>query len=246
MSERITKHRRSGNNAMTHLIRSTGPDATSAPAGTPTGPANSRPDPSGSRHEGGNRHDGWRDTPTGSWRLVERAQAGDVQAFGALYDRYNNEVYKYLWLRCGHIQLAQDLTSDVWERALRSIGRLQFQGVSPVGWLLTIARNRAIDHFRSGRFRLEVFDEETARADRPDTGVGVEDAVLSRTDAARLLEAVKRLPAPQQEAIALTYFCGLNSREASQVMGKTPEAVKALTLRGRRQLIRILPDESTD
>jgi hypothetical protein len=131
MSERITKHRRSGNNAMTHLIRSTGPEATSSPVANRPDPSSSRPDPSGSRHEGGNRHDGWRDTPTGSWRLVERAQAGDVQAFGALYDRYNNEVYKYLWLRCGHIQLAQDLTSDVWERALRSIGRLQFQGGIP-------------------------------------------------------------------------------------------------------------------
>ena len=214
-----TTKRRPGNPAMTHLMRPAATDA--ATTDDPTV--------------------GWRDTPTGSWLLVERAQAGDTSAFGALYDRYNNEVYRYLWLRCGHIQLAQDLTSDVWERALRSIGRLRFQGVSPVGWLLTIARNRAIDHFRSGRFRLEVFDEETARAEQADPTEDVERAVIMRTESAALLAAVKRLPAPQQEAIALTYFCGLNSNEAAQVMGNTPGAVKALTLRGRRQLMRILP-----
>jgi RNA polymerase sigma-70 factor (ECF subfamily) len=209
-----TVHRRTNKSTIYHLMRPSAPDS------NPTA--------------------GWRDTVTGSWRLVEAAKAGDVQAFGRLYDRYNSEVYKYLWLRCGHIQLAQDLTSDVWERALRNIGRLRFQGGSPIAWLLTIARNRAIDHFRSGRYRLEVLDAALERGDQPDWSVDVEQAVVSRAEAATLLSAVKLLSPAQQEAIALTYFCGLDNSAAAEVMGNTPNAVKALTMRGRRRLIHLL------
>lgn len=165
--------------------------------------------------------------------LVRLAQDGDAEAFGVLYDRHNAAVYQYLWIRCGNQTLAQDLASDVWEKALRGIARCTYG--TPIAWLMTIARNHAIDYFRSGRFKFEVI-ADTTDPTIPDRGASVEDRAQANEDHARLLALVKQLPGPQQEAIALTYFLNLSSPVAAAVMGKSPEAVKALTLRGRRKL----------
>jgi len=175
-----------------------------------------------------------------SWALVERAQQGDLQAFGELYARYNAEVFRYLWQRCGHVQLAQDLAGDVWERALRGIGRLNYRGAPPLAWLMTIARNRAIDHFRSGRFRLEVLCDATRDIVQPDDSADIEQLAVTRLEASVVLRAVKELSAAQQQAIALTYFAGLSCPEAAVRMGVTEDAVKALNMRARRAMARWL------
>jgi RNA polymerase sigma-70 factor (ECF subfamily) len=175
-----------------------------------------------------------------SWALVERAQQGDAHAFGELYARYNAEVFRYLWQRCGHVQLAQDLAGDVWERALRGIGRLRYRGSPPLAWLMTIARNRAIDHFRSGRFRLEVLCDATWDIGLPDDSADIEQLAVTRLEASVIQQAVKELSAAQQKAISLTYFAGLSCPEAAARMGVTEDAVKALNMRGRRAMARWL------
>lgn len=175
-----------------------------------------------------------------SWDLVRQAQAGDREAFGALYDRHNTEVYRYIWLRCGNVQLAQDLASDVWERALRSIGNVRPSSSPPIAWLLTIARNRCIDFFRSGRFRMEVVSSDIADADYADPAEDTTRTVEQRADSAMLLAAVRMLPSTQQEVISLTYFVGLANAETAKVMGLSVMAVKQQLTRSRRALADLL------
>ncbi|NUR74498.1 MAG: sigma-70 family RNA polymerase sigma factor [Hamadaea sp.] len=174
------------------------------------------------------------------WSLIERAQQGDVSAFGELYARYNAEVFRYLWQRCGHVQLAQDLAGDVWERALRGIGRLNYRGAPPLAWLMTIARNRAIDHFRSGRFRMEVLSDATRDMGQIDDSADIEQIAVTRLESAVVLRAVQELSAAQRQAITLTYFAGLTCPEAAVRMGVTEDAVKALNMRARRTMARRL------
>jgi RNA polymerase sigma-70 factor (ECF subfamily) len=172
-----------------------------------------------------------------SWQLIERIQHGDVEAFGEFYDRYNAEVYKYLWLRCGRVQLAQDLVGDVWHRALKGIGSLRSHGTSPLCWLLTLARDRAMDHFQSRFYHLEVIDGDGR--DLPETADVAEESVTP-AQSAQLLAAIRMLPPAQQEAIALTFLCGLTSAEAAHVMGKSTSMVNALTKAGRYELVKLL------
>ncbi|WP_051365969.1 RNA polymerase sigma factor [Hamadaea tsunoensis] len=174
------------------------------------------------------------------WALVERAQQGDAYAFGQLYAQYNDDVLRFLRQRCGHLEVAQDLAGDVWERALRNIGRVQRRVGPPLAWLMTIARNRAIDHFRSGRFQYEVLIDATNDISGPDQALDVEQLAVRRQDADSLLRAVKALSGPQRQAIALTYFNGLTCPQAAVRMGISEDAVKALNLRGRRALARRL------
>lgn len=174
-------------------------------------------------------------------RLVERAQGGDADAFGELYDRYVDLVYRYIYYRAGGRVLAEDLTSETFLRALRRINSFTWQGKDFGAWLVTIARNLVADHFKSGRFRLETTIADMRDADRPEEGP--EQSVLDAITHRELLAAVTQLNSEQQECIVLRFLQGLSVAETAQVMGKNDGAIKALQYRAVRSLGRLLPGD---
>ncbi|MGC5050178.1 ECF subfamily RNA polymerase sigma factor, BldN family [Micromonospora sp. DT48] len=190
----------------------------------------SRPDPS--------------DPATEVWALVERAQAGEAEAFGLIYDRYVDTVFRFVYFRVGNRQLAEDLTSDTFLRALKRIGSFTWQGRDLGAWLVTIARNLVADHFKSGRYRLEVTTGDVLDADREDRGPegSPEAAVVEHITNVALLSAVKRLNPEQQECIVLRFLQGFSVAETARAMGKNEGAIKALQYRAVRALARLLPD----
>jgi RNA polymerase sigma-70 factor (ECF subfamily) len=178
------------------------------------------------------------------WALVEKAQAGDSGAFGLIYDRYVDTVFRFIYFRVGNRQLAEDLTSDTFLRALKRIGSFTWQGRDLGAWLVTIARNLVADHFKSGRYRLEVTAGDVLDADREDRGPegSPESAVVDHITNVALLTAVKRLNPEQQECIVLRFLQGFSVAETAQAMGKNEGAIKALQYRAVRALARLLPD----
>ena len=178
------------------------------------------------------------------WALVERAQAGEPEAFGQIYDRYVDTVFRFVYFRVGNRQLAEDLTSDTFLRALKRIGSFTWQGRDLGAWLLTIARNLVADHFKSGRYRLEVTTGDVLDADREDRGPegSPEAAVVEHITNVALLTAVKKLNPEQQECIVLRFLQGFSVAETAQAMGKNEGAIKALQYRAVRALARLLPD----
>jgi len=178
------------------------------------------------------------------WTLVERAQAGEAEAFGLIYDRYVDTVFRFVYFRVGNRQLAEDLTSDTFLRALKRIGSFTWQGRDLGAWLVTIARNLVADHFKSGRYRLEVTTGDVLDADREDRGPegSPEAAVVEHITNVALLTAVKQLNPEQQECIVLRFLQGFSVAETAQSMGKNEGAIKALQYRAVRALARLLPD----
>ncbi|GAA2504882.1 hypothetical protein Ahu01nite_041380 [Winogradskya humida] len=178
------------------------------------------------------------------WALVERAQGGDSAAFGLIYDRYVDTVFRFVYFRVGNRQLAEDLTSDTFLRALKRIGSFTWQGRDLGAWLVTIARNLVADHFKSGRYRLEVTTGDVLDADREDRGPegSPEAAVVDHITNVALLTAVKQLNPEQQECIVLRFLQGFSVAETAQTMGKNEGAIKALQYRAVRALARLLPE----
>ncbi|MEV4344180.1 ECF subfamily RNA polymerase sigma factor, BldN family [Actinoplanes sp. NPDC049596] len=178
------------------------------------------------------------------WALVERAQAGEAEAFGLIYDRYVDTVFRFVYFRVGNRQLAEDLTSDTFLRALKRIGSFTWQGRDLGAWLVTIARNLVADHFKSGRYRLEVTTGDVLDADREDRGPegSPESAVVDHITNVALLTAVKQLNPEQQECIVLRFLQGFSVAETAQTMGKNEGAIKALQYRAVRALARLLPE----
>ncbi|WP_369391065.1 ECF subfamily RNA polymerase sigma factor, BldN family [Streptomyces sp. CG1] len=174
--------------------------------------------------------------------LVERAQAGEAEAFGRLYDQYSDTVYRYIYYRVGGRATAEDLTSETFLRALRRIGTFTWQGRDFGAWLVTIARNLVADHFKSSRFRLEVTTGEMLDANEVERSP--EDSVLESLSNAALLDAVRRLNPQQQECVTLRFLQGLSVAETARVMGKNEGAIKTLQYRAVRTLARLLPDDA--
>jgi RNA polymerase sigma-70 factor (ECF subfamily) len=172
--------------------------------------------------------------------LVELARGGDSEAFGLLYDHYNASVYRFIYYRVGSVALAEDLMSETFFRALRSMSSFRWQGKDFGAWLMTIARNLTADHYKSGRTRLEYTTEDMGAHDAPTEGP--EHAVMASLTNESLLAALGELPAEQQECLIMRFLQGLSIAETAKVLGRSDGAVKQLQLRGVRNLAKLLPE----
>jgi len=172
--------------------------------------------------------------------LVELARGGDSEAFGLLYDHYNASVYRFVYYRVGSAAVAEDLTSETFFRALRSMSSFKWQGKDFGAWLMTIARNLTADHYKAGRTRLELATEDMGAHDAATEGP--ESAVLATLTNEALLTALRELPAEQQECLIMRFLQGLSIAETAQVLGRSDGAVKQLQLRGVRNLAKLLPE----
>jgi RNA polymerase sigma-70 factor (ECF subfamily) len=168
--------------------------------------------------------------------LVNRAKAGDGAAFAELYDRYVDQTFGYIYRRVGHRQTAEDLTSDVFLRALRRLSSFEWQGVDLGAWIMTIARNRVHDHFKSARFRMErAVDQPPEDADQS-VSDNPERVAIGRDMARALGAALENLKDEHREVIELRFVHDRSVSDTAQIMGRSVGATKALQYRALRAL----------
>src|SRR5688572_28020468 len=176
--------------------------------------------------------------------LVELARQGDKDAFGLLYDHYQGSVYRFLFYRTRSSQLAEDLTSETFFRALRSMNNFRWQGKDFGAWLMTIARNLCTDHFKAGRTRLELTTEDMSPHD--DATEGPETAVLASLTNELLMKALQELPEEQRDCLIMRFLQGLSIAETAEILGRSDGAIKQLQLRGVRNLAKLMPEGVRD
>ena len=159
--------------------------------------------------------------------LVQRAQQCDQEAFGELYERYFDKIYRYIALKIGDKFEAEDMTQQVFLKALKSIASFKWQNVPFSAWLYRIAHNQIVDHLRRhSRRPTGPLEEAVLHAEEP--GGGPQEAVEIGYDLEQLVSATKKLTAAQREVIALRFSSELPIAEVSRIMGKSEGAVKAL------------------
>jgi RNA polymerase sigma-70 factor (ECF subfamily) len=158
---------------------------------------------------------------------VEQARAGDSAAVGVLYERYVDRIYRYIVLKIGDPQEAEDLTGQVFVRMIEAISNFQWQGVSFQSWLYRIAHNLVVDHLRQRARRPQVALEPlegTLLSDGDDPYTWAEAADFRE----HLRGALGRLTELQAQVIALKFGGGLSNAEVGRVLGRSEGAVKAL------------------
>ena len=175
-----------------------------------------------------------------TWSLVLAAKSGDSRAFGLLYHRYVDSVYRYILFRVGDRSLAEDLTSETFLRALRRIDSVSYQGRDVSAWFITIARNLILDHLKSSRHRLEITTADLSERDNR-YNTGPEQRVLAKAEAIEVLHCVRQLNEDQRECVVLRFIDDLSVAETAGVMGRTEGAIKALQHRAMRKLAQLLP-----
>ncbi|MCX4826818.1 sigma-70 family RNA polymerase sigma factor [Streptomyces sp. NBC_01142] len=164
---------------------------------------------------------------------VERAQAGDSDAFGLLYGIYCDTVYRYVYYRVGGKATAEDLTSDTFVRALARLDSFTWQGRDFAAWLVTIARNLVTDHFKSGRFHLEVTTGEMLDANEVERSP--EEIVIESFGNSAMLEALNRLPDRMRQT-AWLWALGTPTAVIARRLSITPSTVRVHLHQARQRL----------
>jgi RNA polymerase sigma-70 factor, ECF subfamily len=171
-------------------------------------------------------------------RLVAAARR-ERAAFVPLYRAYVAPVYRYLAQQVGNRQDAEDLTTATFTKALAGLERYRGRG-SFAAWLFSIARHTLLDYRRQRRPQLDV--EQFGATLIAATGQPEAEA-LQAERRQRLDALIRRLPADQQDALALRFGAGLRSAEAGTVMGRGEGAVRMLVHRAITTLRAELQEE---
>jgi RNA polymerase sigma-70 factor, ECF subfamily len=157
--------------------------------------------------------------------LVEAAQK-DPAKFADLYELNFERVYAYIARRVGDRHLAEDLTSEVFQKALAHLPEFDWRGVPFAAWLLRISSNLISDQWK--RQAREVVE------DPPEVGSEINMEAIEHR--AKLFRLVEKLPADQRRVIGMRFAEGKSIREIAHELGRTEGAVKQLQFRGLQTL----------
>jgi RNA polymerase sigma-70 factor, ECF subfamily len=164
-------------------------------------------------------------------RLIERAKR-DPREFGALYDRHFQQIYRFVYSRVREQTAAEDVTSEVFIKALKAMPRYQDTGRPFAAWLYQIAVNAIADRYRSLKptHTLDDFHDLSVG------GPAIEEQAAQRDEIRRIWRMVEELPLQQRTALVLKFQEDMKIEDIAIAMGKTPGAVKLLIHRGVSRL----------
>jgi RNA polymerase sigma-70 factor, ECF subfamily len=152
---------------------------------------------------------------------VTRVKEGDKEAFGGLYDKYIEQIYRFVYYKVFNKEITEDIVSDVFFKALDRIHSFDQQKAGFSSWLYAIARNTVTDHFRTDRKNEnieDIFD------------IGVDDRTIEQSDASKALKEVedylRKLNATQREIVILRIWEDMSYKEIAAVTGGTEGSVK--------------------
>lgn len=161
--------------------------------------------------------------------LVCRAQKKDPEAFGELYDAHFDRVYRYVVIRVRNQADAEDLTQQVFLKALEHIGSYHYRGMPFSAWLFRIAHNQIVDHWRKkSREKGKVMPMEQIDDSAMTGGDDPADLAERQASFEEVAAACEFLTDSQREVISLRFAGGLSVAETAKVMGKREGAVKVL------------------
>ena len=154
-----------------------------------------------------------------------------------VYGKYSREIFAYLYTLCGNRSLAEDLLQETFLKAILSLPNTH-ENVR--AWLYKVARNLYFNHSR--RSTRELTEDEPPA----DSETSAEDTVLSRLEQQALYRALLKLEGAKREVIMMQYFSGLPQKEIAAILGISPENVRVLSYRAKKELKKSMEDDGYD
>ncbi|MCG6987675.1 MAG: sigma-70 family RNA polymerase sigma factor [Gemmatimonadetes bacterium] len=175
--------------------------------------------------------------PDSGLRAVPANVPGKLpQDFEAWFHDHRSVVYRYVRFRVATREAAEDVTSDVFMKALRSLHRYNPDLASPRTWLLRIARNAVTDHLRSLRRRGSLHVSLDRVPDLVAELPSQEERVVREERIQRLLNGTQTLRRADQEIVALRFGSGLDNSEIAEHLGISNNAVAVRLHRALKRL----------
>jgi RNA polymerase sigma-70 factor (ECF subfamily) len=166
--------------------------------------------------------------------LIERAAAGDREAFGRLYEQHSVRVFRHAYFLTGDVCLAEDLTAQTFLKALEAIGRYEERGVPFIAWLLRITVNLAINYKKA--LKNGVHAQLPEQLEDDDALGSPETSCTMKSEGERVWAKVKLLPREQRLVIVMRFMDDLPYSEVASVLGKSIGAVRVIQFRALHNL----------
>ncbi|UCE98354.1 MAG: RNA polymerase sigma factor [Dehalococcoidia bacterium] len=181
--------------------------------------------------------------------LVNRAK-NDPQAFGELYDKYYPQIFGYVLKRTINFEVAQDVTSEVFFKALKNIAKFRWQGVPFSSWLYRIATNEITNSFKGDSRRKILIEQFSASVSQyspsPDVEIArAEEELKKHSEFIALNEAIAKLPLKYQEVITFRFFEKKQLKEIGEILDKKEGTIKSLLHRGLEKLRTLTEQNAT-
>jgi RNA polymerase sigma-70 factor (ECF subfamily) len=171
---------------------------------------------------------------------VALAKTGDNAAFGKLYDQYSQPIYRFIAVKVGTRQEAEDLLHEVFLSAWQKLPGFTEQGFPFSSWLYRIARNRVIDHYRTKKVAVSIDDEESGFDEVVGAEVALGDQVDIQLDIDAVRGAIDQLTGEQREVIEMRFLSDLSPAEIAEIMDKREGTVRIIQFRALKKLKEIL------
>ena len=172
--------------------------------------------------------------------LVARAQA-EPAAFAAIYDHYYPRIFNYVMIRLGEPDAANDVTAQVFEKALSMLDSYRPDRGEFGGWIFVIARN-TVNSYRRAASRRRWLPLAWIE-DLPGHEPGPEAVTVAREEHTHLLAAVHTLAPHEQEIFALKFGAELTNRQIARLVGRSESSIGVILYRGLRTLRKALEDK---
>lgn len=166
-------------------------------------------------------------------KIVEKAQAGNKQALGELYDFFVKRIYRFIYIRVQNKETAQDLTSLVFTKVIEHFKTFKLEK-SFETWIFTIARNVIIDYVRQRKQVYDLTDVEDFLVDR-----NSEDLILNKVLVDELKLNLAYLTEEEAEVISLSFFGGLDDKSIAEAINKSHGNVRVIKLRAIGKLKKV-------
>jgi len=174
--------------------------------------------------------------------LIGKAAGGDQQAVSELYDATSRMIYGLVLRILGDEAAAEEVLLDVFMQVWRQASSYDAERGSPLAWLATIARSRAIDRLRAGRQHWQR-TSSLETVSQQSTGESLEEAAYVTELRAIVREALASLSAEQREALELAYYAGMSHSEIAERLGQPLGTVKTRIRLGMMKLRELIKPE---
>ncbi len=173
----------------------------------------------------------------GEEKLIKDAIRGASSAFGTLYDHYQPMIYRFILVKVGSREEAEDITHQVFLSAWQNVRTYKHRGHPFSSWLYQIARNQVIDHYRAKKsdVSLDVIDPEYFVATS-----SITSDLMMKLEVEKVRHAVETLKPDYQDVIIMRFIEDISLKETATIMGKTEGAVKLIQHRAIKELQKLL------
>ena len=157
-----------------------------------------------------------------------------TKVFAELYKQFMPRVFRYISYQVGDVHLAEDLTSEVFEKALTGFGSYRSDKASFFTWLMSIARHTVIDHYRASRRGQTIPLEEAAELSSK--SASPEEEAIRKEELQRLQTYLAELPQQEREIISLKFGAELTNRQIAGMLSLSESNVGTILYRTVRKL----------